>query len=176
MLGYIITDAFTHSKLQCLNPIDFENFEGNIGVANAVMEHLSQKLPISRWQRDLTDSTVLRNLGGGIAHATIAYQSTLKGIGKLKTNPAIIAADLDEAWEVLGEPVQSMMRRYNIENPYEKLKALTRGKQITQSLLKHFIESLDLPESAKAQLLALTPSNYIGLAAQLADRKRSFDI
>lgn len=158
-----------------VNPIDFENSEGNIGIAIAIMEHLSQKLPISRWQRDLTDSTVLRNLGMGIAHSVIAYQSTMKGISKLKTQHQRIAVDLDAAWEVLGEPVQSMMRRYGIENPYEKLKALTRGKMITQQLLADFIEGLEIPETGKSRLLSLTPSSYIGLAKSLAQSSVSIE-
>ena len=173
-LGYfgqktIASEVGSSTMPHKVNPIDFENSEGNIGIANALMEHLSQKLPISRWQRDLTDSTVLRNLGVGLAHSVIAYKSTLKGIGKLKTNQEIIAADLDAAWEVLGEPIQSMMRRYAIANPYEKLKELTRGKDITQTLLSKFIQQLELPEEAKQQLLSLTPSNYIGLAQSLAE-------
>ena len=150
-----------------VNPIDFENSEGNLGLANAILAHLGEKLPISRWQRDLTDSTVLRNLGVGLAHSMIAYESALKGIGKLEVNPARIAGDLDSAWEVLAEPIQTVMRRYGISEPYEKLKAFTRGKVITATDIQAFIETEDLaglPESAKAELRALTPANYIGNA------------
>jgi adenylosuccinate lyase len=153
-----------------VNPIDFENSEGNLGIANAIFQHLASKLPISRWQRDLTDSTVLRNLGVGIAHSVIAYEATLKGIGKLELNAAKIAEDLDNCWEVLAEPVQTVMRRYGIENPYEKLKDLTRGKGISAQALQTFIETLDLPEEAKVQLRALTPANYIGNAVAQAKR------
>ncbi len=149
-----------------VNPIDFENAEGNLGLANALLNHLSQKLPISRWQRDLTDSTVLRNLGVGFAHSLIAYQSLLKGLNKLEINADIIAADLDSSWEVLAEPVQTVMRRYGIENPYEKLKELTRGKAITQQAFQEFIQTLDMPEEARNSLLKLTPHNYIGNAVQ----------
>ena len=153
-----------------VNPIDFENSEGNLGIANAIFQHLASKLPISRWQRDLTDSTVLRNLGVGMAHSVIAYEATLKGIGKLEVNPEKIAEDLDNCWEVLAEPVQTVMRRYGIENPYEKLKDLTRGKGISAEALQVFIETLELPEEAKVQLRALTPANYIGSAAAQAKR------
>ena len=153
-----------------VNPIDFENSEGNLGIANAIFQHLASKLPISRWQRDLTDSTVLRNLGVGMAHSVIAYEATLKGVSKLELNAAKIAEDLDNCWEVLAEPVQTIMRRYGIENPYEKLKDLTRGKGISAQVLQAFIETLDLPEEAKVQLRALTPANYIGSAAAQAKR------
>ncbi len=153
-----------------VNPIDFENSEGNLGIANAIFQHLASKLPISRWQRDLTDSTVLRNLGVGMAHSVIAYEATLKGVGKLELNAAKIAEDLDNCWEVLAEPVQTVMRRYGIENPYEKLKDLTRGKGISAEALQVFIETLDLPEDAKVQLRALTPANYIGSAVAQAKR------
>ncbi len=149
-----------------VNPIDFENAEGNLGIANAIFNHLSQKLPISRWQRDLTDSTVLRNLGVGFSHSMIAYQSLIKGLNKLEINTDIIEADLNSSWEVLAEPVQTVMRRYGIENPYEKLKELTRGKAITQQAFQVFIQSLEIPESAREQLLALTPQNYIGNAVE----------
>lgn len=151
-----------------VNPIDFENSEGNLGIANALFSHLSAKLPISRWQRDLTDSTVLRNLGVGFAHSLIAYEATLKGLGKLEINPARLDEDLDHAWEVLAEPIQTVMRRYNIEKPYEKLKALTRGKAMTPEVIKTFVESLDIPEQAKAELMALTPGRYIGNAVEQA--------
>ena len=151
-----------------VNPIDFENSEGNLGIANALFSHLSAKLPISRWQRDLTDSTVLRNLGVGFAHSLIAYEATLKGLGKLEINPARLDEDLDHAWEVLAEPIQTVMRRYNIEKPYEKLKALTRGKAMTPEVIKNFVESLDIPDQAKAELMALTPGRYIGNAVDQA--------
>ena len=147
-----------------VNPIDFENAEGNLGIANAIFTHLAQKLPISRWQRDLTDSTVLRNMGVGFGYSLIAYQATLKGIGKLELNQLRLEADLDGAWEVLAEPVQTVMRRYNIPEPYEKLKALTRGQAITREAIQAFVDTLDIPETAKTELLALTPSNYIGNA------------
>ncbi len=151
-----------------VNPIDFENSEGNLGIANALLNHLSAKLPISRWQRDLTDSTVLRNLGVGFAHSLIAYEATLKGLGKLEINPVRLDEDLDHAWEVLAEPIQTVMRRYNIEKPYEKLKALTRGKAMTPELIQNFVNSLEIPDAAKAELMALTPGNYIGNAADQA--------
>ncbi|KEF32135.1 Adenylosuccinate lyase [Marinobacter nitratireducens] len=152
-----------------VNPIDFENSEGNLGIANALFGHLSAKLPISRWQRDLTDSTVLRNLGVGFAHSLIAYEATLKGLGKLEINPTRLDEDLDHAWEVLAEPIQTVMRRYNIEKPYEKLKALTRGKAMTPEVIKNFVETLDIPESAKAELMDLTPGSYIGNAVDQAN-------
>ncbi|MFY9180326.1 MAG: adenylosuccinate lyase, partial [Venatoribacter sp.] len=151
-----------------VNPIDFENSEGNLGLANAVMQHLASKLPISRWQRDLTDSTVLRNMGVGLGYSLIAYQAVLKGISKLQVNQARIAEDLDHAWEVLAEPIQTVMRRYGIEKPYEKLKEFTRGKAITHEAMTGFIESLDLPSEVKAELNQLTPANYIGNAAAQA--------
>jgi adenylosuccinate lyase len=153
-----------------VNPIDFENSEGNLGIANAVMGHLSMKLPISRWQRDLTDSTVLRNLGVGFGHSLIAYASTLKGISKLEVNAARLNEDLDNSWEVLAEPIQTVMRRYAIEEPYEKLKALTRGKGMTKEVMLDFIETLEIPESAKAELRTLTPATYVGNAADQASR------
>lgn len=153
-----------------VNPIDFENAEGNLGMANAVLKHLSEKLPVSRWQRDLTDSTVLRNLGVGIGYAILAYESLLRGLGKLEVNEAAIAADIDNAWELLAEPVQTVMRRYGLPNPYEQLKELTRGKGITQEGLKQFIQQLELPEAEKTRLLAMTPASYIGKAAELAKR------
>ncbi len=151
-----------------VNPIDFENSEGNLGLANAIFDHLATKLPVSRWQRDLTDSTVLRNLGVGVAHSTIAYQSSLKGLGKLEVNPARLNEDLDNCWEVLAEPVQTVMRRYGIEKPYEKLKELTRGTGINRERLQTFVSTLDIPQEAKDRLLALTPANYIGNARQQA--------
>lgn len=153
-----------------VNPIDFENSEGNLGIANALFQHLASKLPISRWQRDLTDSTVLRNLGVGFAHSVIAYEASLKGISKLELNEQKIAADLDACWEVLAEPIQTVMRRYNIENPYEKLKELTRGKGISPEALQTFIDTLDMPAEAKAELNKLTPANYIGNAVAQAKR------
>ncbi|MEH6466329.1 MAG: adenylosuccinate lyase [Porticoccus sp.] len=151
-----------------VNPIDFENSEGNLGIANAVFGHMAQKLPISRWQRDLTDSTVLRNMGVGFGYSLIAYQSTLKGISKLELNERRLAEDLDNTWEVLAEPVQTVMRRYDIPEPYEKLKALTRGQGITKEALLNFVETLDIPEDAKAELRALTPASYIGNAVEQA--------
>ena len=151
-----------------VNPIDFENSEGNLGIANAIMGHLTAKLPISRWQRDLTDSTVLRNLGVGFGHSLIAYAATLKGISKLQVNAERLNADLDNSWEVLAEPIQTVMRRYAIEEPYEKLKALTRGKGMTKEVMLDFIETLEIPESAKAELRTLTPATYVGNAAEQA--------
>ncbi len=147
-----------------VNPIDFENAEGNLGMANAIFQHLAAKLPISRWQRDLTDSTVLRNLGVGLAHGSIAYQSLLKGISKLEANPTRLAEDLDNCWEVLAEPIQTIMRRYAIEKPYEKLKELTRGKGIDQQSMQEFINNLEIPAEEKQRLLAMTPGSYIGNA------------
>jgi len=151
-----------------VNPIDFENAEGNLGLANAIFGHLGAKLPISRWQRDLTDSTVLRNLGVGLAHALIALQSAQKGIGKLEADPERLAADLDANWEVLAEPIQTVMRRYGVEQPYEKLKALTRGRRIGAEALAEFVDTLDIPDTAKLELKALTPGRYIGNAAAQA--------
>jgi len=151
-----------------VNPIDFENSEGNLGLANAIFSHLSEKLPVSRWQRDLTDSTVLRNIGVGLAHTVIAIQATLKGISKLQINSDTINNDLNNNWEVLAEPIQTVMRRYQIEKPYEKLKELTRGHKIGQQEIQQFIIKLDIPEHAKESLLTLTPHNYIGYAASLA--------
>ena len=147
-----------------VNPIDFENSEGNLGLANAVFQHLSAKLPISRWQRDLTDSTVLRNMGVGAAYSLIAYQSALKGIGKLELNETRLAQDLDNSWEVLAEPVQTVMRRYGIEKPYEKLKELTRGRDMDAAAIREFVARLELPEAARRELLELTPASYIGNA------------
>ncbi len=152
-----------------VNPIDFENSEGNLGLANAMFSFLAEKLPVSRWQRDLTDSTVLRNIGVGVAHTSIAIQATLKGLSKLQINSETIDADLDANWEVLAEPVQTVMRRYGIEKPYEKLKELTRGQRITPDQLRTFINNLAIPEGAKNELLALTPRTYTGYAAALAE-------
>ncbi|MEH6909575.1 MAG: adenylosuccinate lyase [Oceanicoccus sp.] len=151
-----------------VNPIDFENSEGNLGLANAMFSHMATKLPISRWQRDLTDSTVLRNMGVGIAYSLIAYASTMKGLGKLELNPQRLADDLDNSWEVLAEPIQTVMRRYNIEEPYEKLKALTRGQTINRKTLDQFIDTLDIPAKAKDELRTLSPSTYIGNAIDQA--------
>ncbi len=151
-----------------VNPIDFENSEGNLGMANAVLKHMAEKLPVSRWQRDLTDSTVLRNIGVGFGYALLAYDSCLRGLNKLEVNPVRIAQDLDETWEVLAEPVQTVMRRYGIENPYEQLKDLTRGKGISKEALQVFIATLAIPQEAKDHLMAMTPANYIGYATKLA--------
>jgi len=151
-----------------VNPIDFENSEGNLGIANAVFTHLAQKLPISRWQRDLTDSTVLRNMGVGFGYGMIAYASTLKGMSKLEINRARLAEDLNNSWEVLAEPIQTIMRRYNVAEPYEKLKALTRGQTINREVLAAFVETLDIPEHAKQTMRDLTPANYIGNAVDQA--------
>lgn len=153
-----------------INPIDFENSEGNLGIANALFEHLSAKLPISRWQRDLSDSTALRNVGVAFGHSLLAYQSTCKGLTKLEPNLALIANDLDQHWEVLAEAVQTVMRRYQMEEPYEKLKAFTRGKHIDKTTLQQFISELSLPEDVKQELLALSPADYIGYASELAKR------
>lgn len=151
-----------------VNPIDFENSEGNLGIANAILTHLAQKLPISRWQRDLTDSTVLRNLGVGLAHSLIAYQATMKGLNKLELNPAKLLEDLNNSWEVMAEPIQTVMRRYNIEQAYEKLKELTRGQTINKVTITEFVNNLEIPTEAKQVLLDLTPSTYIGNAVQQA--------
>ncbi len=151
-----------------VNPIDFENAEGNLGMSTALFSHFAEKLPISRWQRDLTDSTVQRNFGVAASYTLIAMESVLKGLGKLQINAAVIAADVDEAWEVLGEAVQTVMRRYGIPEPYEKLKALTRGKAVTKELLQEFIAKLEIPEKERQGLLDLTPASYTGLAALLA--------
>ncbi|HIF9200676.1 TPA: adenylosuccinate lyase [Photobacterium damselae] len=153
-----------------VNPIDFENSEGNLGLANAIFAHLAQKLPVSRWQRDLTDSTVLRNLGVGCGYAIIAYTSTLKGISKLEVNQAALEAELDRNWEVLAEPIQTVMRRYGIEKPYEKLKELTRGKRVDSEGMRTFIDGLELPEEEKVRLKAMTPATYIGAAVELTDK------
>lgn len=152
-----------------VNPIDFENSEGNLGLANAVLGHLASKLPVSRWQRDLTDSTVLRNLGVGLGYALIAYQSTMKGLNKLEVNEQHLLDELNQNWEVLAEPIQTVMRRYGIEKPYEKLKELTRGKRVTAEGMKQFIDGLELPEHEKAHLKEMTPANYIGYAVTFID-------
>ena len=154
-----------------VNPIDFENSEGNLGLANALLRHLAEKLPISRWQRDLTDSTVLRNMGVAFGYTLLGYDSCLRGLAKLEANPGQLSADLDGNWEVLAEPIQTVMRRYGIENPYEQLKALTRGKGgINKASLHAFIQELKIPEAAKQRLLAMTPASYTGKAAELAKR------
>lgn len=151
-----------------VNPIDFENSEGNLGIANALAAHFSEKLPISRWQRDLTDSTVLRNLGSALAYSMVAYRATLKGLGKLELNAAVIDADIDGCWELLAEPIQTVMRRYGVPEPYEKLKALTRGQTINEQTIREFISKLEIPDTAKQQLLELTPRTYLGNAIQQA--------
>ncbi len=175
-LGYfkqrVVKDEVGSSTMpHKVNPIDFENSEGNLGVANALLRHFSEKLPISRWQRDLTDSTVLRNIGVAFGHTVLGLESLLKGLGKLEANPTRLQEDLDVNWEVLAEPIQTVMRRYGVPNPYEALKALTRGKGgLTRADLKVFIEGLAIPADAKARLLAMTPANYTGKAAELARR------
>jgi adenylosuccinate lyase len=153
-----------------VNPIDFENAEGNFGLANALLTHLSQKLPISRWQRDLTDSTVLRNVGVALGYTLLGYDSLLRGLSKLDVNQTALAEDLDGAWEVLAEPIQTVMRRYGLPNPYEQLKELTRGKGITRAAIQQFIQTLDIPEPDKKRLLAMTPASYTGRAGDLASR------
>lgn len=156
-----------------VNPIDFENAEGNLGIANAIMTHLAQKLPVSRWQRDLTDSTVLRNLGVGFGHVLIALDSLHRGINKLEVNNVMIAQDLDQNWEVLAEPIQTVMRRYGIEKPYEKLKELTRGQRVNQQIMQEFVQGLEIPDAAKQQLMQLTPASYIGNASEQARNIKS---
>ena len=153
-----------------VNPIDFENAEGNLGLANAMLRHLSEKLPISRWQRDLSDSTVLRNIGVAMGYAVLAYQSFHAGLGKLEINEDVMAADLDASWEVLAEPVQTVMRRFGLPKPYDQLKAFTRGKPMTRELMQGFIAKLEIPQEQKDRLLALTPQGYTGMAAELAKR------
>jgi adenylosuccinate lyase len=158
-----------------VNPIDFENSEGNLGVANALLHHLAEKLPVSRWQRDLTDSTVLRNVGVALAHSLIAYESTLRGIARLAVDERKVEADLESAWGVLAEAVQTVLRRYGIDRPYERLKELTRGKSIDAAALHRFIDGLALPEEVKARLRRLHPAGYTGNAAQQARRIASYD-
>ncbi len=153
-----------------VNPIDFENAEGNFGVANAVLRHLSEKLPLSRWQRDLTDSTVLRNVGVGLGHSLLAVDSLSRGMAKLEVNPARLAEDLNANWEVLAEAVQTVMRRYGVPDAYDKVKALTRGKGISREALREFVGTLEIPIEAKRRLLQLTPASYLGKAAELAKR------
>lgn len=174
-INYLRQKSFSHevgssAMPHKINPIDFENSEGNLGIANALFEHMITKLPISRWQRDLSDSTVLRNLGVAVGHSILAYQSTCKGIERLEPNHDVIAADLDRHWEVLGEAIQTVMRRFNLEQPYEKLKSFTRGKQIDKLTLQQFIAELAIPNDAKKQLMDLTPADYIGYAGELAKR------
>jgi adenylosuccinate lyase len=152
-----------------VNPIDFENSEGNLGLANAVLGHLARKLPVSRLQRDLTDSTVLRNMGIAFGYSLVAYHSTIKGLGKICVNEARLAEDLDGAWEVLAEPVQTVMRKLGLPNSYERLKDLTRGKRITQEMVRAFIHSLDIPDADKVRLLDLTPTTYVGIASKLVN-------
>jgi len=164
--GEVGSSAMPHK----VNPIDFENAEGNFGLANALLSHLSQKLPISRWQRDLTDSTVLRNMGVAIGYSVLGYDSLLRGLGKLELHREALAADLDGSWEVLAEPIQTVMRRHGLPQPYEQLKAFTRGKPMTRELIQGFIGELDLPDGEKARLLAMTPASYLGMAAELATR------
>ena len=151
-----------------VNPIDFENAEGNLGLANALLDHLALKLPVSRWQRDLTDSTVQRNFGVALGYVAIAMDAASRGLGKLQADQDAIARDIENAWEVLAEPIQTVMRRYSVPEPYEKLKALTRGKPVTRALLHEFIGTLEIPEDEKTRLLELTPSTYVGLAMELA--------
>ena len=151
-----------------VNPIDFENSEGNMGLANAMLGFLARKLPISRMQRDLTDSTVLRNMGVGFGYALVAVRSTLKGLGKLQLNEERLADDLDHNWEVLAEPIQTVMRKIGMANPYERLKELTRGRRVTAEIMKEFVSGLELPETDKARLLAMTPATYVGMAEKLA--------
>ena len=180
MWGYIALNHFKQRTIageigsstmpHKVNPIDFENSEGNLGLANAVMAHLGSKLPISRWQRDLTDSTVLRNLGVGLGYCLIAYAATKKGISKLEVNETHLREELDQNWEVLAEPIQTVMRRYGIEKPYEKLKELTRGKRVDAKAMFDFIEKLDIPAEEKARLQQLTPASYIGAAVQLVEK------
>jgi adenylosuccinate lyase len=153
-----------------VNPIDFENAEGNLGLANAVLRHLSEKLPISRFQRDLTDSTVLRNIGVALGYAVLAYSSLMAGLNKLEINEAAIAEDLNASWEVLAEPIQTVMRRFGLPQPYEQLKKFTRGAAMTKELMQGFIAGLDLPQSEKDRLLAMTPGSYTGKASELAKR------
>ena len=180
VLGYISL-GFFKQKLKAgeigsstmphkVNPIDFENAEGNLGLANAVLRHLAEKLPISRWQRDLTDSTVLRNMGVALGYSLLGYDSLLRGLNKLEANADCLCTDLDANWELLAEPIQTVMRRYGIANPYEKLKELTRGQRVSREGMQEFVQSLDIPPEAKLALLQLTPWAYTGQAAELAKR------
>jgi adenylosuccinate lyase len=165
-MGEIGSSTMPHK----VNPIDFENAEGNLGLSNAMLRHLSEKLPISRWQRDLTDSTVLRNMGVALGYGLLAYQSLLIGLSKLELNQPVINSDLEAAWEVLAEPIQTVMRRFGVAGAYEKLKEVTRGQAVTEDALRNLIQNLDIPEPEKLRLLALTPASYIGKAAELAKR------
>jgi adenylosuccinate lyase len=153
-----------------VNPIDFENSEGNLGIANSLLRHFAEKLPVSRWQRDLTDSTVLRNIGVALGHALLGWESLLRGLDKLELEPQALARDLDACWEVLAEPIQTVMRRYGVQGAYEKLKEVTRGKTVTPEALHGLIRSLEIPQPEIARLLALTPGSYVGKAAELARR------
>ena len=164
----IATEVGSSTMPHKVNPIDFENAEGNLGVANALLIHFAEKLPISRWQRDLSDSTVLRNLGSAFGYSVIALSALTRGLNKIQIDEAKLRDDLNNNWEVLAEPIQTVMRRYNVEKPYEKLKALTRGKKINQEILREFISHLDIPDSAKKELHALTPETYIGNAVEKA--------
>jgi len=155
-----------------VNPIDFENSEGNLGIANALLEHMAAKLPVSRWQRDLSDSTVLRNMGSALGHCLVAYEATLKGLSRLEVNGPVITADLMDRWEVLAEAVQTVMRRYGAEEPYEQLKKLTRGQQMDEALYRQVLGGLDIPAEARRALEQLTPSSYVGLAERLARQKQ----
>lgn len=180
MWGYISLNYFKQKSVTSevgsstmphkINPIDFENAEGNLGLANALLDHMAMKLPISRWQRDLSDSTVLRNIGVAISHAVLGYQSTYKGLNKIMLNEEVISADLDQHWEILAEAIQTMMRRFSVLEPYERLKAFTRGQKITKALLHAFIKELPLPEDIKVKLYQLTPGHYLGYANDLAKR------
>jgi adenylosuccinate lyase len=166
----VATEVGSSTMPHKVNPIDFENAEGNYGIANALLTHFAEKLPISRWQRDLSDSTVLRNIGSAFGYCFIASASLLRGLNKIQIDEQRIASDLDNNWEVLAEPIQTVMRRYNVEKPYEKLKELTRGKKINQQILIEFIEGLEIPASAKKELQALTPASYIGNAVEKANK------
>ena len=180
--AYISNDYFKQRKVEGetgsstmphkINPIDFENSEGNVGMANAMLGHMADKLPVSRWQRDLSDSTVLRNIGACLGHCSIAYQATVKGLARLEVNAEVIAEDLAQSWEVLAEPVQTVMRKHGIAEPYEKLKGATRGQRLSAKLFADLIEDLNLPEAAVGELISLSPETYTGLAPQLA--KKSF--
>ena len=183
--GYISMGYFTQRTIagevgsstmpHKVNPIDFENSEGNLGLGNALFSHLTAKLPISRWQRDLTDSTVLRNMGVGLGYSLIAYQACTKGVGKLQLNEDRMAKDLNDSWEVLAEPVQTVMRRYGIEEPYEKLKQLTRGQDMSKEVIQAFVKALDVPEEARKTLLSLTPADYVGNAVAQAQDIESIE-
>ncbi len=181
--SYISIDYFTQKKVEGetgsstmphkVNPIDFENSEGNLGIANALLDHMASKLPVSRWQRDLSDSTVLRNIGTAIAHCVIAYEATLKGLGRLEVNSRVISDDLNASWEVLAEPVQTVMRKYGMAEPYERLKEVTRGRALDEELFRRILDDLELPEEARQELSELTPERYTGLASHLAQQPSS---